>query len=114
MKIKIKLGDGSVTTVDAWWHPSCEIGAPGSKTTRPAGLWTTVAVIRDHLENMNRLRKGVGMDLLDLSPGIEALIEWAKAAEAPLEVYSQGEAEDPWRHTGNLVREIPAGDLPAA
>ena len=42
------------------------------------------------------------------------LIQGIECAEAPLEIYLQGESEEPWRHTGNLAKEVPAGDLPAA
>ena len=113
MKIRLKLGDGSFTTVDAWWHPQIEIGCigTGGKFTRPAGLWTTDAVLLDHLEKINEARRGDCIEERDLSDR-GGLVQGVECAEAPLEIYVQGESEEPWRHTGNLAKEVPAGDLP--
>lgn len=115
MKIRIKLGDGSCTTVDAWWHPSVEIGnaGTGGAQTRPAGMWTTDVVLMDHLEKVNQMRREDAIEERDLSDR-EKVIREVECAEAPLEIYLQGESEEPWRHTGNLAKEVPAGDLPAA
>ena len=115
MKIRMKLGDGTFTTADVWWHPQIEIGgiATGGKTVRPAGLWTTDTIIMNHLEHVNAMRRGDCIPERGLSDG-DAVIRGIECAEAPLEIYVQGETEEPWRHTGNLIREVPAGDLPAA
>lgn len=115
MKIRLKLGDGTFTTADAWWHPQVEIGgiATGGSFIRPAGLWTTDAALMDRLEKVNAFRRGECIEERDLSDK-DAVIQGIECAEAPLEIYVQGESEEPWRHTGNLAKEVPAGDLPAA
>lgn len=115
MKIRLKLGDGSFTTTDAWWHPSIEIGCigTGGRFTRPAGLWTTDVVLMNHLEKINEARRSDCIVERDLSDR-DKLIQGIECAEAPLEIYVQGESEEPWRHTGNLAKEVPAGELPAA
>lgn len=112
MEIKLKLGDGSFTTVKAWWHPQVEIGCigTGGKFTRPAGLWTTDVVVMNHLEIVNAIRRGDCLKERDLSDKTK-LIQEIECAEAPLEIYVQGESEEPWRHTGNLAKEVPVGDL---
>lgn len=110
MKMKVKLGDGSVTTVDAWWHPQVEVGgiATGGAQTRPAGLWTSDDVVMSHLREVNKVREEDSLPVRDLSdPG--EILRGIQYAEAPLEVYLRGESEEPWRDTGNLVREAPGG-----
>lgn len=109
MKMKVKLGDGSVTTVDAWWHPQVKIGdVGGGPGWREAGLWTSDDVVMSHLREVNKVREEDSLPVRDLSdPG--EILRGIQYAEAPLEVYLRGESEEPWRDTGNLVREAPGG-----
>jgi len=110
MKLKIKLGENDATTIEAAWHPTWQVGVRVDTFIRPAGLWTTDAAIRNHLEEINRVRGEENIRKRDLSD-IDSLIQNIVCGEAPVEVYRSSENDEPWKCTGNLMKEIPYGDV---
>lgn len=107
MKIDILLSDGSVSSVSVKWHPAVAKAAePGQKTVCPGSLWTTKSEIIKHLQNVNERRKGMNVGLRDLTAQDE-IIQGISAAEAPLEIYTDTDDGQPWRHWGTLAKEVP-------
>jgi len=107
MKIEILLADNTVTSVQAMWHgDTVSRTAPGQDVFRPGSLWTTKSKLIAHLEKVNRSRAKAGIE----GRSVEAAVETALCAEAPLEVYVDTEDGEPWRHFGTLARKIPYGE----
>jgi len=109
MKLEVLFQDGCVHCVLAEWHPATvSTIAPSQQIERPGAMWTTVEKIKDYLreEDKSRVKNG-------LEPGftsqedVDHFIEEMCLAEVPLEIYRDTDDNEPWRHFGTLVKEVP-------
>lgn len=113
MTVSILNGDGTVSEIQAGWHPPVASDvAPLQRIERPAAAWTTVGRLEKHWRGVDEARSAYGVGRR-IGPGGDArrMVDEIRSSEIPLEVYADTEDGEPWRHFGTLVREIPHGDL---
>lgn len=110
MKIQVAYKDGTFGELPCVnYHPEHQRHVDQFDTvTEPGGMWTTTDKIVEHLNKINDIRRGLGVEERKFNTPDEC-VELIDFASVPFEIYTPTGDGAPWKHNGTLVKTIPYG-----